>query len=156
MAALHASGQQPTRMNIISWNVAGIRARLRDKYMVFLESGEYDVVCLQETKAEEKQVKLSQALMDTYPHRQWNATKGTTQRKGLSGTTIWSKQPVERWIPTPEFDEEGRITAAEFDKFILVTVYTPNSQCPNSVRHEHRVCAWDFMFLGYIAELNKN
>jgi exodeoxyribonuclease-3 len=155
MAALYASGQQPRKMNIISWNVAGVRARLRDKYMVFLERGDYDVVCLQETKAEEKQVQLPQTLMDMYPHRQWNATKGTTQRKGLSGTAIWSKQPVERWIPTPEFDEEGRITAAEFDKFILVTVYTPNSQSPESERHVHRVCIWDPLFRAYIAELDR-
>ena len=41
-------------MKILSWNVAGIRARFKDKYLVFLEKGEYDVICFQETKAEEK------------------------------------------------------------------------------------------------------
>ena len=130
MAQLETERSEPQRrgMKILSWNVAGVRARLKDKYMVFLERGEYDVVCLQETKAEEKQVKMPPALAAMYPHRQWNATKGTTQRKGLSGTTIWSKQPVLRWMPTPAFDEEGRITAAEFDKCIVATVYTPNSQ----------------------------
>ena len=153
MAAMYTTEQRPNKMNIISWNVAGIRARLRDKYMVFLERGDYDIVCLQETKAEERQVKLPQTLMDMYPHRQWNATKGTTQRKGLSGTAIWSKQPVERWMPTPAFDEEGRITTAEFDKFILVTVYTPNSQSIESERHEYRVCVWDSLFREYISEL---
>ena len=142
-------------MKILSWNVAGVRARLKDKYMVFLERGEYDVVCLQETKAEEKQVKMPPALAAMYPHRQWNATKGTTQRKGLSGTTIWSKQPVLRWMPTPAFDEEGRITAAEFDKCIVVTVYTPNSQSPQSERHDYRVHTWDVQFREYIAQLEK-
>ena len=142
-------------MRVISWNVAGIRARLRNKYLVFLERGEYDVVCFQETKAEEKQVKLPQKIMDIYPHRQWNATMGTTQRKGFSGTAIWSKQPVLRWIPTMPTDEEGRITAAEFDEFILVTVYTPNSQSPESERHLFRTCMWDIQFTEYIAGLEQ-
>ena len=149
------SKKEKRTMKILSWNVAGIRARLKNKYLVFVEKGEYDVICFQETKAEEKQVKLPEATMDMYPYRQWNATMGTTQRKGFSGTAIWSKEPVIRWIPTMPTDEEGRITAAEFENFILVTVYTPNSQSPDSERHVFRTCTWDPLFAEYIAELQK-
>ena len=56
-----------------------------------LIQNEYDIVLLQETKAEEAQVKLPEKIMNMYPYRYWHSTKGTTQRKGFSGTTIWSK-----------------------------------------------------------------
>ena len=52
-------------------------------------------------------------------------------------------------------DEEGRITAAEFDSFILVTVYTPNSQSSDSERHVFRTCTWDPLFAEYISDLEK-
>ena len=156
MAALqNAEPRRGKSTKVLSWNVAGIRARLKNKYLVFLEKGEYDMVCFQETKAEEQQVKLPQATIDMYPYRQWSATMGTTQRKGFSGTAIWSKRPVIRWIPTMPTDEEGRITAAEFDNFILVTVYTPNSQSPDSERHVFRTCTWDPLFAEYISDLEK-
>jgi exodeoxyribonuclease-3 len=155
MTAMQLNATPPNTLNIMSWNVSGIRARLKDKYMVFMERGDYDVVCLQETRAEEKQVDLPQALMDMYPHRHWNATEGKTHRKGRSGTTIWSKRPVWRWIPTPAFDGEGRITAAEFDEFILVNVYAPYSQDVYSERYEFRVCVWDIYLKAYLINLRK-
>ena len=77
-------------MKILSWNVAGIRAILnKGNLQKLLENNdyEYDIICLQETKAEEEQVKLSNEIKDIYPYRYWNSTKGITQRKGLSGTT---------------------------------------------------------------------
>ena len=99
------------------------------------------IVCFQETKEKEKQVVLSEEIINKYPYRFWNSTKGTTQRKGLSGTAIWCQEytnPLESLDP-PQFDEEGRITSVVFEKFILVNVYTPNSQKKSSPRFDYRI-----------------
>ena len=78
-------------MRILSWNVAGLRATIKKQSLDFLmkEEEDIDVVCLQETKCEESEVKLPQWIIDKFLHRYWNSTLGTTQRKGLSGTAIW-------------------------------------------------------------------
>ena len=142
-------------MKILSWNVAGLRATIKKQSLDFLmkEEEDVDVVCLQETKCEESEVKLPQWIIDKFPHRYWNSTLGTTQRKGLSGTAIWSKTSPLTRIETPEFDTEGRITALEFERFILVTVYTPNSQGIESHRFSYRVDEWDAEFLNFITTL---
>jgi exodeoxyribonuclease III len=141
-------------MRIISWNVAGIRGILkRGNLQDLIEKENPDIICLQETKAEESQVELPKWLQTQYPYRFWESTKGTTQRKGLSGTSIWSKtKPVRQYNP-PEIDEEGRITTIEFKDFIIMTVYTPNSQCLDSPRLQFRTTEWHNGFKEYIKAL---
>ena len=143
-------------MRILSWNVAGLRALLKKGNLQdLLKKENYDIVCLQETKAEEHQVNLPEEITEKYPYRYWHSTQGTTQRKGLSGTTIWSKIKPKYRINPPEIDEEGRITTLEFDNFIIVCVYTPNSQSLNSPRFEFRTKEWDQVFRNYINALKK-
>lgn len=142
-------------MKILSWNVAGIRATIKKGGLDFLLSEEWDIVCFQETKAEEEQVKLCDDLIKIYPYRYWNSCQGITQRKGLNGTSIWSKKKPIREIPHPDFDVEGRITTIEYPECILVTVYTPNSQSIKSERHKHRIEEWDVKFLSFIKNLDK-
>ena len=142
-------------MKVISWNVAGLRAALKKGALDFLQDGEWDVVCLQETKCERSQVDLPAWVEEMYPHRFWKSTKGTTQRKGLSGTAIWSRRPVLRELPPPADDEEGRVTAVSFAFWNLVTVYTPNSQGPGTARNVYRVEVWNPMFREYVRELNQ-
>ena len=125
-------------LSIFSWNVAGLRARLKPftelkedniynnslMQALFSENNKsFDIVCLQETKCTEEQVVLPDDIIRNYPYRYWNSTNGTTQRKGLSGTTIWCKYPPIRVLETPDFDVEGRIIALEFENYILVNVY---------------------------------
>jgi len=141
-------------MRILSWNVAGIRATIKKNHLSFLTSGYYDVVCFQETKATAEQVNVPDDLNKIYPYRYWRSTMGTTQRRGFSGTSIWCKTAPIAEIDPPEIDEEGRITALEFDKVIIVTVYTPNSQKPGTDRHMFRTGAWDHIFREYICQLN--
>jgi len=157
-------------LSIFSWNVAGLRARLKpdetennsNSLMRALfnqvdESGKYkyfDIVCLQETKCTKEQATIPSEIQIRYPYRFWNSTDGTSQRKGLSGTTIWSASPPIRVLDTPDFDVEGRIVTAEFDKFILVNVYVPNSQKLDSDRFKFRE-QWNNKFMNYISELQK-
>lgn len=142
-------------MKILSWNVAGIRACIKKGGLDFLEDGEYDIVCFQETKATEKQVTVPFPLAELYPFRSWRSTTGITQRKGLSGTSIWSKTEPIQVFDVPDFDTEGRITAVEFENVIVVTVYTPNSQALNSERLLYRRDFWDPQFLAYICGLKE-
>ena len=75
-------------MKIVSFNVAGLRAMLKKPEFESFINDSYDILCLQEIKAEEKQLSLPEFLSDVYKYRYYNSTKGTTQRKGLSGVSI--------------------------------------------------------------------
>ena len=141
--------------SILSWNVAGIRACIKKGGLDFLLNGDHNIVCFQETKAEEHQVKLSDDFKEHYPFRYWNSTQGTTQRKGLSGTAIWSKIRPIREIKPMDIDVEGRTTTLEFDDFILLTVYTPNSQKLDSERFMFRTTVWDPHFQEHVAKLHE-
>ena len=145
-------------MKIVSWNVAGLRAMLKkEPFAKFIIGGdtEYDIVCLQETKAEESQVKLPDEIIARYPFRVWNATDGKTQRKGLSGTTIWSRVEPIKVLEKAPFDNEGRIIAIEFEKFVLVNVYVPNSQKFENDRYHFRE-EWNTKFREYLLGLDKD
>jgi len=155
-------------MNIISWNVAGLRARLKNDetlnnslmralFSQVTNNGigykYFDIVCLQETKCTEADVELPCEITNRYPYRFWNSSKGTTQRKGFSGTTIWcTRPPIKSEIP--EFDEEGRIIMVEFEEFILINVYVPNSQTLESERYYFRQ-EWNKKFFEYINNIKK-
>ena len=156
-------------LSIFSWNVAGLRARVKSdessnnslsRALLLGETNEkgesknYDIVCLQETRCTEYEVRLPCEITNKYPYRFWNSTDGTSQRKGFSGTSIWCmSQPIKN-LETPEFDVEGRIVAVEFEKFILVNVYVPNSQKLDSDRFKFR-SEWNTKFMIYISELQK-
>ena len=146
-------------MKILCWNVAGLRGSFKKGAMDWLSGGTYDVICIQETKATEEEAnKVMPAwVSEQYPHRFWNSCSGEFQhlgfqKKGLSGTCIWSKQPGTELAP-PSFDKEGRTTTVDLGTFILVTVYTPNSQNPESERFRYRVREWDVNFREYIVAL---
>ena len=143
-------------MNIVSWNVSGIRAIIKkNEFYNFIKKTMPDIICLQETKALESEVVLSDEFKEQYPYRYWNSTKGTTQRKGFSGVTIWSRIKPLNLVPMfPEFDEEGRIICMEFEKFILVNVYVPNSQKFENERYYFRE-KWNTQFQEYISNLQK-
>ena len=110
-------------MKLISWNVNGLRACMGKDFPDFLRQEDPDVVCLQETKMQREQ-----ADFDFPGYREyWNSA----ERKGYSGTAVFSKtEPlsVEFGVGVEDYDREGRVIAAEYPEFILVTVYTPNSQ----------------------------
>jgi exodeoxyribonuclease-3 len=149
---------------IYSWNVNGIRAVLKkDKFIPFIEEEKPDILCLQETKAKEEQVNL---VLPGYNQFWYSAEK-----PGYSGTTIFSKNAplqVINGLPRDIIDEfkvsgdiygdpnlEGRIMAAEYEKFWVVTVYTPNAKDDLSripLRYKH----WDPAFLAYCKKLEKS
>ena len=77
-------------------------------------------------------------------------------KKGYSGTAIFTKEKplsVEYGIGIEEHDQEGRVITAEYEKFYLVTVYTPNAKRDLS-RLEYRQ-VWEDDFLAFIKKLEE-
>lgn len=136
-------------MRLISWNVNGIRAAIKKDFVQSVERMQPDVLCLQETKAQDDQVLEAVAALEGYHLHTNSAVK-----LGYSGTAIFSKQKplrVENDMGHEEHDQEGRVITAEFADFFLVTVYTPNSG-DGLKRLEYRT-RWDKEFLNYILNL---
>lgn len=143
-------------LKIYSWNVNGLRAVLRKGALQkFIAEEQPDILCLQETKA-----KQGQAEVDLPEYEElWNSA----ERPGYAGTAIFTKvKPlsVRYDLPTTlEFKDsfgdpltEGRVLTAEFEKFYLVNVYTPNSK--NELeRLGLRAEKWDPEFLEYLKSL---
>ena len=108
---------------LISWNVNGLRAVLGKNFMEDFRKLDADVFCLQETKLQEGQVELD---LPGY-HLYWNYA----DKKGYSGTALFTKEEplsVSYGIGVDAHDHEGRVIAAEFPEYYLLTVYVPNSQ----------------------------
>lgn len=150
-------------LKIYSWNVNGIRAVVRKElFQPFIAKEQPDIICLQETKATQGQTEIDLAGYEEY----WNSA----EKKGYSGTAIFSKiKPLAVINGLPEDlikehtvegdvfgdpNKEGRVIAAEFENFFVVTVYTPNAKDGLDrleMRHKH----WDPAFLAYCKRLEK-
>jgi len=150
-------------MKLYSWNVNGIRAVLnKGTFQTFIAEHQPDILCLQETKAKPEQVELD---LPGY-HLYWNSA----DKAGYSGTAIFSKAEPLNVINGFTDDiaakfgladdsygdptKEGRVISAEFEKFWVVTVYTPNSKGDLS-RLDLRHKQWDPAFLEHVKELEK-
>ena len=136
-------------MRLVSWNVNGVRAVIKKDFLASFASMATDVLCLQETKAQDDQV--IEALSDVSDYFIYS---NSAVKKGYSGTAILSKiKPisVEYDLGIEEHDQEGRVIAAEYEAFILVTVYTPNSG--SELKRLAYRQAWDKEFHNYLKQL---
>ncbi len=139
-------------LKLVSWNVNGIRAILKKDFLQDVKEMDPDILCLQETKAQPDDVTKALDTVAGY-HYYFNSSKA---RKGYSGTAVLTKtQPIEVTydMGIEEHDQEGRVITAEFEQFILVTVYTPNSGA-GMKRLDYRA-EWDVAFKDHITALNE-
>ncbi len=150
-------------LSLYSWNVNGIRAVInKGAFAEFITKHQPDILCLQETKAQQGQVEVDLPQYEEY----WNSA----ERKGHFGTAIFCKtKPIQVIKDIPEdiakkyqltdkfgnANQEGRVLSAEFDDFWVVTVYTPNSK-GDLGRLPLRYEAWDPAFLEYVSRLEKD
>ena len=135
-------------MQIISWNVAGIRACLKKGFIDFFNETKADIFCVQEVKALKEQIEF---LPEGYELYIFPAI-----RKGYSGTLIYTKiKPlsVNYGIGVKEFDEEGRNITLEFEKFYLVNCYVPNVK--RSLERLDSRMHYEELFQAYIKKLEK-
>lgn len=150
-------------MKIFSWNINGIRAVVRKgELQKFVAEYDPDILCLQETKAEQGQAEIDFPQYEEY----WNSSR---TKKGYSGTAIFTKmKPLAIINDIPdEFieqaglnedkygqsNDEGRVIAAEFEEFYVVTAYTPNAK-DGLLRIDLRQ-QWDKAMTLYCADLQK-
>ena len=134
---------------MVSWNVNGLRAVVTKGFVDIFNEIDADIFCLQETKLQEGQINLE---LPGY-HMYWNYA----EKKGYSGTAIFTKEEpisVKYGIGIEEHDKEGRVIAAEFNDYYVVTCYTPNSQ--NELARLPYRMTWEDAFKDYLKELEKN
>lgn len=139
-------------MKLISWNLNGIRAVAKKGLLDKITEMNPDVICFQETKAQDDQV--AEVLTDL---KGYHFYSNSAVKKGYSGTAIVSKlKPlsISADIGIEEHDQEGRVLTAEYEDFYLTTVYTPNSKNDLSRLTDRQ--NFDAAFLNYLKELEKN
>ena len=133
---------------MISWNVNGLRAVRTKGFDDIFASLNADFFCLQEIKLQQGQIDISFPGYFSF----WNYA----EKKGYSGTAIFTKHEplsVKYGIGKEEHDNEGRVIALEYEKFWIVTVYTPNAKDDLSRLAYRQV--WEDEFLGFIKSLER-
>jgi exodeoxyribonuclease III len=136
-------------MKLISFNVNGIRAIAKKDFFTDFAAMAPDILCLQETKAQDEQVAETLAQVEDYFLYSNSAVK-----KGYSGTAILTKEKplsVSKDMGIEEHDQEGRVLCLEYKNFFLIDVYVPNSGSELK-RLDYRQ-TWDLAFLNYLKEL---
>ena len=139
-------------MKILSYNTNGIRSALNKNLTTFLESGAYDIVCIQETKARPEQVDTEGLMKLGYVEHYWVSA----EKKGYSGVAIFSKvKPdlVVEGMGNRRYDSEGRVIRADFGDWTLLNCYFPSG----TSGEERQGVKMDFLsdFFNCIAELKK-
>lgn len=137
-------------MKLASWNVNGIRAVVKKDFAATLEHLNPDVLGIQETKAQDDQVREALFGLDGY-----HVYSSSAIKKGYSGTAILSRtEPlhVTAGIGVDDFDQEGRVLRAEFEDFHFITVYTPNAS--SGLKRLPFRKDWDVAFCAYIQALD--
>lgn len=135
-------------MKLVSWNVNGLRACMNKGFKDFFAGADADIVCLQETKLQQGQADF---VFDGYGQYFNCAVK-----KGYSGTAVFSRiNPlnVTYGIHNSEYDHEGRVITAEYERFFLVNVYAPNAQ-RGLARLDYRL-GWEEEFRAYVCALDR-
>ena len=141
-------GKDVIYMRLVSWNVNGIRACVKKGFLDYFNEVDADIFCIQESKLQEGQIELELEGYSQY----WNYAI----KKGYSGTAVFTKETpisVIYGLDIEHHDTEGRVITAEYEKFYLVNVYTPNSQ-PELARLDYRM-QWEDDFREYLIRLDE-
>ncbi|WP_340152887.1 exodeoxyribonuclease III [uncultured Marivirga sp.] len=139
-------------MNIISYNVNGIRAAERKGLSEWLQVEQPDVFCIQELKANQDQIDVS-VFENLGYHIYWHSA----EKKGYSGVGIFTKvkpKNVEIGCGMPEYDREGRVIRADFEGFSVICTYMPSGSSGDT-RQDFKM-KWLSDFRNYIQELKKD
>lgn len=130
-------------MKIATYNLNGIRSAMSKGWIQWLTETRFDVVCVQELKAQDDQIDQTlflEAGYQIYTH--------PAEKKGYSGVAIFSKlKPtlVERGCGNPDYDKEGRVIRADFGDISVFSIYFP-SGTTGDVRQEVKYRFLDYIF----------
>ena len=135
---------------IVTFNANGVRSALTKGFFNWFQAQNADVLCIQELKAQEKDIPAEVAGLPGY-----QAFFHCAEKKGYSGTACWCKTAplsVATGIGIEEHDHEGRVLTLEYPGFWLVNCYTPNSQ-DGLKRLDYRM-EWEDAFRAYLLALD--
>ena len=112
-------------MRITSFNANGLRSAAKKGFFDWFAQQHADVLCVQETKAQEHQLAGPEFLPEGY--KAW--FRDATTKKGYSGVAIYSRREpddVRTALGRESFDEEGRYLEARFGNLSVVSFYIPS------------------------------
>ena len=139
------------KIRILSWNVNGIRAAYKKGFLDWINKEKPDILCIQETKAQQEQ--LADELINIEGYHSYFSS---AIRKGYSGVAIYTKaepKSIKKGFGIEKFDSEGRILIAEYPEFILFNIYYPNGKASQERLH-YKMEFYD-AFLKYVDKLKK-
>lgn len=136
-------------LNIISFNVNGVRAIQKKGFGNFLKKYQPDIICLQETKISDsarEQAKFDWSDFDEFWH--------SADRPGYSGTATLAKPnlKVVKVAKLP-WDKEGRIQVLDLGKYYIGNIYFPNAQ--DDLKRLTWKMDWNNKLLVYLKRLDK-
>lgn len=111
-------------MQVVSYNVNGIRSAISKGFWQWLEANSFDIVCLQEIKAQENQVPKDELDRLGY-HHFWHSA----EKKGYAGVAIFCKKQPDRVVigcGIEKYDREGRILRVDFGELTVLSCYFPS------------------------------
>jgi exodeoxyribonuclease III len=112
-------------MRIISFNANGLRSAASKGFFDWFDAQQADMLCLQETKAQEHQLTAA----GLRPHGYHCRFRDASTRKGYSGVGIYSRREPDAVLTElgwADFDEEGRYIEARFGNLSVVSLYFPS------------------------------
>ncbi len=130
-------------MRIITYNVNGIRSAMNKGWLDWVAENGFDIICLQELKAEPNQFDLK-PFEDMGYHHYWFPA----QKKGYSGVAILSKTKPDHvafGCGQEEFDAEGRVIRADFGDLSVFSIYFP-SGTTGDIRQQVKYQFLDFIY----------
>lgn len=133
-------------MEIVSWNVNGLRACWDKGLKDFITSSNAEIICLQESKVQ----KEFAPMLETDYFCYWSYA----DKKGYSGTVCLCKREplaVTYGMNNADFDNEGRLITLEYDNYYVVNCYVPNSK--GSLERRYFRMDWDIAFREYLQGL---
>lgn len=139
-------------IQILSWNVNGIRAIHKKGYFDWILKTKPDILCLQETKARPEQ--LPKELLSINGYQTFFSS--SKLKKGYSGVAVYTKlNPLEinYGFGIPKFDDEGRTLILDYKEFILFNIYFPNGKMSDE-RLQYKMDFYE-AFLDYANNLLK-
>ncbi|MEE2700606.1 MAG: exodeoxyribonuclease III [Chloroflexota bacterium] len=133
-------------LKILSWNVNGLRAAAKKGFLEWVMQEKPDILCIQETKLSPDQLPFDLQHVEGY-----YLYINSAVRKGYSGVALYTKykpKEVKYSFGVEKFDLEGRIVLADYEDFLLCTLYFPNGQA-SLERLEYKMEFYE-AFLAYL------
>ena len=137
-------------MKILSQNVNGIRARIKQGFENTINELKPDIICIQEFRARENQLPKDFLI-------EYNPYHSIHNRAGYAGSSIYVNidcaQPINFFDDYIDGNETGRVCILEFEKFYLISSYSPNSG--GQLEKLDRRIEWENGLTNYLSKLTK-